>query len=132
MKLILLLLAVSVGLEMACTTAPPANSNRPNVNANATAPDTSQTNSTQQAKQSTTGSIEVTSTPPGARVLLISVDESGAGEPQSKGLTPTTITDVQPGKYTLDLERPGYGFFQKEIEVKAGKAIKVSANLRKQ
>jgi hypothetical protein len=132
MKLILLLLAVSAGLETACTTAPPANSNRPNVNANATAPDTSQTNSPQQAKKSATGSIEVTSTPPGARVLLISVDETGAGEPQSKGLTPATITEVQPGKYTLDLERPGYRFFQKEIEVKAGKAIKVSATLRKQ
>lgn len=132
MKLILLVLAVSVGLETACTTAPPANSNRPNINANATAPDTSQTNTSHQTNKSTTGSIEVTSVPPGARVLLISSDEGGAGEPQSKGLTPTTITDVQPGKYTVDLERTGYRFFQKEIEVKAGKAVKVSATLRKQ
>lgn len=132
MKLILLLIAVSAGLETACATAPPENGNRPNINANATAPDSSQTNSSRPANKSTTGSIEVTSVPPGARVLLISSDQGGAGEPQSKGVTPTTITDVQPGKYTVDLERPGYRFFQKEVEVKAGKAVKVSATLRKQ
>lgn len=65
-------------------------------------------------------------------MLLISNDESGAGEPQSKGLTPTTITGVPPGKYTVDLERPGYRFFQKEIVVKEGKTTKVSATLKKQ
>jgi hypothetical protein len=65
-------------------------------------------------------------------VLLISNDESGAGEPQSKGLTPTTITGIQPGKYTVDLERPGYKFFQKEVTVKKGATVKISATLKKQ
>jgi len=74
----------------------------------------------------------VSSVPPGARVLLISNDESGAGEPQSKGLTPTTITGIEPGKYTVHLERPGYKFFQKEITVKAGSTVKVNGNLKKQ
>ncbi|HEX8091251.1 MAG TPA: hypothetical protein VF762_20515, partial [Blastocatellia bacterium] len=40
-----------------------------------------------------TGSIEVKSTPPGARVILISLDEEGA-EPQQRGSTPTTLTDI--------------------------------------
>ena len=65
-------------------------------------------------------------------MLLISNDEGGAGEPQPKGLTPTTITGIQPGKYTVDLERPGYRFFQKEIVVKAGKTTKVIGTLKKQ
>lgn len=59
-------------------------------------------------------------------------DESGAGEPQAKGITPTTITDLAPGKYTVDLEKPGYRFFQKEVNVKAGSTAKVTANLKKQ
>jgi hypothetical protein len=85
------------------------------------------------AKQSkTTGSIEVNSVPSGARVLLVFTDEGGAGEPQQKGLTPVTIPGLSPGKYTVDLERPGYKFFQKEVTVKAGGAAKVTANLKKQ
>ena len=74
----------------------------------------------------------VNSVPPGARVLLVSTDEGGAGEPKSKGVTPTTITDLQPGKYTVDLEKPGYRFFQKEIVVKEGAVAKVNATLKKQ
>lgn len=79
-----------------------------------------------------TGSIEITSTPAGARVLLVSIDEGGAGEPQPRGVTPTTITGVYPGKYTVDLEKPGYRFFQKDVVVKENITAKVKANLRKQ
>jgi len=127
----LVLLGVSFAMETACTHAPPANTNQPNINANAAPPNSSQTKPTQQSNQSSTGTIEVSSVPPGARVLLISNDEGGAGEPQPKGLTPTTIADIQPGKYTVDLERPGYKFFQKEITVKAGSTTKVNASLKK-
>src|SRR6266567_3796163 len=128
----LLFLGVSFAMETACTPAPPANTNQPNINTNAAPSDSSQTKPTQQSNQSSTGTIEVSSVPPGARVLLISNDEGGAGEPQPKGLTPTTITDIQPGKYTVDLERPGYRFFQQEIVVKGGKTTKVSGTLKKQ
>jgi hypothetical protein len=82
--------------------------------------------------QTGTGSIEVTSTPPGARVLLVSVDDGGAGEPQPRGVTPTTITGVYPGKYTVDLEKPGYRFFQRDVVVKENVTAKVKATLRKQ
>ncbi|MFY9610891.1 MAG: PEGA domain-containing protein [Blastocatellia bacterium] len=82
--------------------------------------------------QTGTGSIEVTSTPAGARVLLVSIDEGGAGEPQPRGVTPTTITGVYPGKYTVDLEKPGYRFFQKDVVVKESVTVKVKATLRKQ
>jgi hypothetical protein len=128
----LVFLGVSFAMETACTPAPPANTNQPNINANAAPSNSSQTKPIQQSNQSSTGTIEVSSVPPGARVLLISNDESGAGEPQSKGLTPTTITGIQPGKYTVDLERPGYKFFQKEVTVKKGATVKISATLKKQ
>lgn len=72
------------------------------------------------------------SVPPGARVLLVSTDEAGAGEPQSRGLTPTSITGLQPGKYTVDLEKSGYRFFQKEVLVKEGAITRVKAALKKQ
>ena len=80
--------------------------------------------------QSVNGTIEVTSTPPGARVLLILIDESGATEPQPRGVTPTTLT-VSPGKYTVDVALPGHKFFQQTVEVKANGTSKVKAVLRK-
>ena len=119
----------------ACTDHPPANSNQRTANANsanASQSNTSQSKPSQQPAQSTTGSIEVISNPPGARVLLISNDEGGAGEPQSKGLTPTMITGVAPGKYTVHLERPGYRFSQDNVEIKAGQTIKINKFLKKQ
>jgi hypothetical protein len=78
------------------------------------------------------GSIEVTSSPPGARVVLVPTGDDGAGFPQSKGVTPAVITGLAPGKYTVGLEKAGYRFYQREIEVKAGRAAKVSATLKKQ
>lgn len=130
--LIILFLGASFAIQIACATAPPANTNQPSINANAAPSNSSQTKPSEQPNQSTTGSIEVTSVPPAARVLLISTDEDTAGEPQQKGSTPTTITGVKPGKYTVDLEKQGYRFFQKEIVVKKGGTTKVSATLRKQ
>jgi ABC-type transport system substrate-binding protein len=130
--LIMMFLGASGAMQISCATAPPANTNQPAVNVNATPSNSSQTNRSQPPSPVSTGTIEVASVPPGARVLLISNDESGAGEPQSKGVTPTTITGVQPGKYTVDLEKPGYKFFQKDITVKKGSTVKISAALKKQ
>lgn len=127
-----LLLGVSVAIQMACATAPPANTNQPSVNANTAPSNSSQAKPAQQPDKSASGSIEVTSAPAGARVVLIATDEDTASEPQSKGVTPTTITGVKPGKYTIDLERPGYRFFQRSVEVKAGKTLKINATLKKQ
>ncbi len=129
--LILLFLGVSLAMVTACTTAPPANTNQPSVNANVTPSNSSQTKASEQPNERTTGTIEVSSVPPGAQVLLIATDEDTAGEPQRKGLTPTTIAGVKPGKYTIDLEKAGYRFFQKEIVVKKAATTKVSATLRK-
>ncbi|MEK6321701.1 MAG: PEGA domain-containing protein [Acidobacteriota bacterium] len=131
------LLFGSCVIATACTIAPPTNSGQRNGNANAAQSNAPQTNSSaakpsRQPNQSTTGSIEVSSVPAGARVLLVSTDAGGAGEPQSKGLTPTTITGLEPGKYTVDLERPGYRFFQQKVEVRAGKTLKINATLKKQ
>ncbi len=123
-------------IATACTTTSQNAGNQRNGNANATQSNAPQTNSStkasQQTDQSTTGSIEVSSIPAGAKALLIATDVGGAGEPQSKGLTPVTITGLQPGKYTVDLEKPGYKFFQKEVEVGSGKTVRINASLKKQ
>ncbi len=140
--LIVLFLSVSFAAITGCGRTQLANNNQRRANANAaqsnlTPSSNSQSNSSPakpspQPAASTKGTIEVNSVPPGARVLLVSTDEAGAGEPQSKGLTPTTITGLQPGKYTVDLEKPGYKFFQKEVVVKEGAVTKVNATLKKQ
>ena len=64
-------------------------------------------------------------------MLLVATEEDSAGEPQPKGLTPAMIGGIKPGKYTVDVEMPGYKFFQKEVNVKAGATVKVNAALRK-
>lgn len=76
------------------------------------------------------GSIEVKTVPPGARVVLISLDEIGA-EPQQKGLTPTTLTNIPAGKYTVNVEKPGYKYYQKNIKVLPNKTVQVGATLQK-
>ena len=129
-----LLFCLSLMIVTSCS-SPPASSNQASSNRNTnTAVSNSSTGNSNnhQASQSSKGSIEVSSVPPGARVLLISNEESGAGEPESKGLTPTTITGIEPGKYTVNLERQGYKYFQKEITVKAGATVKVNGTLKKQ
>ena len=137
---IVLFLSVSFAMMTACGTTQPARNDQRNsnaANANVAQSNRSQSNSSPakpspQPAPSTRGTIEVNSIPPGARVLLVSTDETGAGEPQSKGLTPASITGLQPGKYTVDLEKTGYRFFQKEVVVKQGAITKVNATLKKQ
>lgn len=116
---------------VACTHMSPSSNSPSNANQNASQSKANE-NVTAKPEQKTTGSIDVASTPPGARVLLVATDEGGAGEPQPKGITPITITGLAPGKYTVDLEKPGYKFSQKEVKVKAGATAKVAAALKKQ
>jgi hypothetical protein len=80
---------------------------------------------------SSTGSIKIGSRPPGATVLLIADEGGEAGKPQMRGTSPTTITDLVPGKYTVHLELKGYKSFQKSVEVKAGETIPVTTDLQK-
>jgi hypothetical protein len=129
----LLSLVLAFGLMAgACTHTSPPSNNPGNANQNASQSKAANDNATAKPEQKTTGSIDVTSKPPGARVLLVATDEGGAGEPQPKGITPTTITELAPGKYTVDLEKPGYRFSQTEVKVKAGATVKVAAALKKQ
>ena len=108
-----------------------ANANQP-APANATATRGKPVNENAAGTNATgTGSILVASGPPGARILLIPIDEGGASVPQSRGVTPATITGLSPGKYAVGLEMPGYKSFQKEVVVKANSTETVKAKLRK-
>jgi len=77
------------------------------------------------------GTIEIESTPPGAAVILIREEDGSAGNPERKGSTPLTITGVTPGKYSIDLEKTGFKSFQKDIDVKENKTLKIVANLKR-
>ena len=119
---------------VACTGTLPANNNQANTNAgtntNANAAQSKPANT--NSAQSNTGGIEVTSVPPGAGVTLIRTYEDGADTPRSYGLTPATITDLAPGKYMVNIQKAGYGYAQKEVEVAANKTVKVNVPLKKQ
>jgi hypothetical protein len=77
------------------------------------------------------GVIVVTSTPPDAIVVLVREEEGSSGNPERKGATPVTISGVAPGKYSITLEKTGYRYFQKEVEVKENKTVKIAANLKR-
>lgn len=130
---LLTLACFAVVATAGCASREPSGNTNKNssANINASQPKTAADAPPARTSQPGTGSIEVSSTPSGARVLLVAVDEGGAGEPQARGQTPTTITDVYPGKYTVDLEKPGYKFFQKDVVVKENKIAKVNATLRR-
>jgi hypothetical protein len=133
-----LLIALQVILVSACT-SPPAASNRNAAVGNSNAsgspnqpPPPATSPPIPDQKRLLVGSIEVTSTPPRAKVLLILRDEGGASEPQSRGVTPTTIERLSPGKYTVHLELAGYRYFQKDVEVKENTTTKVKAVLKRE
>ena len=131
-RVLRLILPICVLASFACTAGQQPAADQTSTNRNVAQSKNANGNAASQPAQATTGSIEVSSSPPGARVLLVQNDEAGASEPQARGVTPTTITGLKPGKYTVDLEMPGHKFFQKEINVKAGSVSKVAANLKKQ
>ena len=91
-------------------------------------PDTTQGG---QAASGQMGSMEVSSTPAGASVILVPDLGDAAGIPETKGSTPAMITGLAPGKYTVEIEKPGYKSYQKEVEVKQGQSVKVAGRLSK-
>lgn len=100
-----------------------ANENSPPVPATGTTP--------ARSEATDHGSIRVESTPAGAEVLLITEAVGGASPPEPRGTTPMTITDLAPGAYTVHLEKPGYKFFQKSVQLKPGATATVTARLKK-
>lgn len=96
------------------------------------APTSANSNAPAPMKEPEGGKIEVNSTPPGAAVMLVLSDEGGAAPPVPRGSTPTTITGVSPGKYVVHLEKPGYKFSQKEVEIKSTETVKVAVKLQKE
>src|SRR5438067_1874963 len=108
---------------------PAANANAGNANvANANAANANAANANAAAKSKPgTGTLEIASTPPGAGITLIPTAEDSAGTPQAYGATPATINDLAPGKYDVQLSKPGYKSFQKEVTVKAGGTAKINA-----
>lgn len=136
-SLITSLLALTAIALIACA-SPPAEENK-NDGASGSQPgsDSSQpkvaNEGTPLSQQSEgTGSIQVTSDPAGAHIILIEEDEAGAGAPKPRGVTPATLTELAEGKYIVHLERPGYKFFQKNVKVVANQTAKVKAKLRKE
>lgn len=112
--------------------AAPGNTNaaRPAANTNTANLNAANTNAAAKSKPGT-GSLVIASTPPGAGITIIPTTEDSAGTPQAYGATPATINDLAPGKYTVNLNKPGYKNFQKEVTVKAGTTTKVTATLKK-
>ena len=70
----------------------------------------------------TTGSIQVSSTPSGAKAYL-----DGA----EKGTTPLTISNVAVGSHTVKLTMEGYKDYQVSVSVTGGQTATVSATLSK-
>ncbi|MCX7778351.1 MAG: PEGA domain-containing protein [Armatimonadetes bacterium] len=66
------------------------------------------------------GSISVTSIPPGANVFLNGV---------LMGKTPIALHGIEPGVYTLRLEREDFETWQQEVKVEEGKVASVEARL---
>lgn len=107
-----------------------ANTTKPAANVNATNASAANTNAAPRSKPGT-GTLEVTSTPPGAGITLSATTEDSASLPQAYGATPAMINDLAPGKYMVQVSKPGYKRFQKEIDVKAGGTVKINATLQK-
>jgi hypothetical protein len=68
-----------------------------------------------------TGSISITSTPPGANVILDGVNQ------QVK--TPTTLAQITPGAHTVKLTKLGYKAYTTQVTVLAGQTTSINANL---
>lgn len=66
------------------------------------------------------GSISVTSIPSGANVYLNGV---------LRGKTPIVLRDIEPGIYTLHLEREDFVTWRQEVKVEEGKVTSVEARL---
>lgn len=129
--------AVATAVLVACAN-PPAEENK---NADTSVRSAQQSNSsepkvlrenTPTAQVEGPGDIEVNSDPPGAQVLLIEENEAGTSPPKPRGVTPTKITGLPAGKYTVHLEKPGYKYYQKNVKVVPNQTVKVNTKLKKE
>jgi len=78
--------------------------------------------SKKEDKKDTTGSIQISSTPSGAKTYLDGTE---------KGTTPLTIADVAVGSHAVKLTKEGYRDYQTSVSVEGGKTATVSATLSK-
>lgn len=69
-----------------------------------------------------TGIIQITSTPKGAAVFV-------NGEEEPREASDVSLTNLNPGKYTVTLKKNGFIDWKKEVEVKAGWVTTVEALL---
>jgi hypothetical protein len=70
--------------------------------------------------RTSTGSIRVTSIPSGASLFLDGI---------AKGVTPLTLSSLEPGTYSILLEKEGYADYKKDVSVSAGRSTTLSARL---
>jgi hypothetical protein len=75
---------------------------------------------TQSPVQPTTGSIELSSSPPGAEIYLNSV---------YRGTTPSTIPDLSNGSYHVELRLRDHTTWTMDVELQAGNTVDIDATL---
>jgi hypothetical protein len=73
-----------------------------------------------QPEETTTGSLDISSTPPGSEIYVDGV---------YKGISPMILSDVTAGSHMLELRYPGYTSLKKSVEIKAGTTSYVDASL---
>lgn len=73
-----------------------------------------------KAEKAGKGSVEVTSTPPGAHIILGGND---------RGTTPTTVADLVPGRYDLRLQLGNNSSLLRRVKIESGGLVKLSINL---
>jgi hypothetical protein len=75
---------------------------------------------TQPSAEPATGSLAISSTPPGSEIYL-----DGA----YRGITPLTIPDVQIGSHTLEVRNPEYTSWSTSVDIQAGSNVSLNATL---
>jgi outer membrane protein assembly factor BamE (lipoprotein component of BamABCDE complex) len=73
-----------------------------------------------QPEETTTGSLDISSTPQGSEIYVDGV---------YKGITPLILSDVTIGSHILELRYTGYTSLKKSVEIKAGTISYVDASL---
>jgi hypothetical protein len=131
------LIVCGLVIASACTKGSPANSNNNQANNNPAASSNPvpapavRSEPTIKPPKPGKGNIQITSTPSGAGVTLVPSDDSGASLPQAYGQTPTTIADLAPGTYTVQMALTGHKTFTKDVKVTANSTVKINAALQK-
>lgn len=71
--------------------------------------------------RATTGSLSIRSSQPGARVLI---DGEVLGE------APRSLDDLAPGRYRVRVEKEGFQPYEREVQIRAGRASEIVADLQ--